>query len=154
MRHALRSTVTAVTATFCALAGLTVGATAEARSGAPAAQAGTRALYAPSDLVLAVGRGDDAASATVERAATLTCAPRPGGTHPDASRACAELASVGGRFGELARPVSDGFCTKEWAPVTLSAAGVWEGRRVTWSATYANGCTLRAALSGSAALGF
>ncbi|MDG4865473.1 SSI family serine proteinase inhibitor, partial [Streptomyces sp. T-3] len=76
MRRLVKTVGTAATLAGCLLAAST--ATAQARTVSPTG------LYAPSDLVLAVGQGDDPATATVERAVTLTCAPRAGGTHPAA----------------------------------------------------------------------
>ncbi|MFM9368581.1 SSI family serine proteinase inhibitor [Streptomyces sp. Da 82-17] len=151
MRSGRGLLVTAATA--CLLAATSAPATAQ-DDGSRTVTVGAQSLYAPSDLVLAYGPGADVASATVSHSVTLSCAPRPAGTHPDASAACAELAAVQGEFGELSRPDSAALCTKEWAPVTVSATGVWEGRRVDWSATYANACAMEAELAQSAALAF
>ncbi|MDQ8707150.1 subtilase-type protease inhibitor [Streptomyces sp. LHD-70] len=144
----------AATAAACLLTATAGTAVAQDRSDRPSVPAGEEGLYAPTDLVLAVGRGADATTIAVERSATLTCSPRPSGTHPDAQAACAELKAVDGRFSDLARPTTNAMCTKQWAPVTVFATGVWEGRRVGWSATFANGCTLHAVLAKSAALAF
>lgn len=118
--------------------------TALAGSGAAgAAPTGTEVLYAPSALVLTITDGTDAATGTVLRAATLTCAPRPGGTHPAPAAACAELRANGPELDALAVPRPDAACTREWAPVTVTADGVWQGRRLSYSYTYANSCGLR-----------
>lgn len=122
------------------LAGTAAMGVAQAR---PAQSAG---LYAPSALVLSVGKGD-AATATVQRAVTLSCAPRPGGTHPSPAAACAELHSVKGEFTQLTAPRPQGNCTRQWDPVVLDATGVWQGRRVSWSATFGNACEMRASLA-------
>ncbi|MGW0732068.1 subtilase-type protease inhibitor [Streptomyces sp. NPDC002851] len=151
-RHVLRATAAATaTVAVCLLTGT---AAAAAPAATPAAPAGAERLYAPSDLVLTVGRGEDAATATVDRAVTLSCAPRPVGTHPHARAACAELAAVEGRFEELTSRATNVMCTKEWDPRVVTASGVWEGRRVSWTATFANGCQMHANLAGSAALAF
>jgi hypothetical protein len=105
----------------------------------PATVPSTASLYAPSALVLTVAHGDSAASAAPERATTLTCAPRPSGTHPDAARACAELTSAGGDFDKVTI-AEDTVCTHEYDPVTVTAQGVWRGERVTYERTFANEC--------------
>ncbi|AWZ07035.1 MULTISPECIES: subtilase-type protease inhibitor [unclassified Streptomyces] len=125
------------------LAALSVLAVSGAAGRADAAPAGTEGLYAPSALVLSVTDGDDAASGTVLRAVTLVCAPRPGGTHPAPAAACAELRANGTELDALAEPRSDAACTREWDPVTVTADGVWQGRRLSYSYTYANHCGLR-----------
>ncbi|MBT2449533.1 subtilase-type protease inhibitor [Streptomyces sp. ISL-43] len=125
------------------LAALTVLAVSGAAGTAGAAPAGTDSLYAPSALVLSVTGGDDAASGTVLRAVTLVCAPRPGGNHPAPAAACAELRANGPELDALAEPRSDAACTREWDPVTVTADGVWQGRRLSYSYTYANPCGLR-----------
>ncbi|MEV5158852.1 subtilase-type protease inhibitor [Streptomyces sp. NPDC053728] len=109
----------------------------------PAQQAG---LYAPSALVLSVSKGG-AAPATVQRAVTLSCAPRPSGTHPSPDAACAELAEVEGEFSLLTTSQPQGRCTRQWDPVVLSATGVWQGRGVSWSTTFGNACEMRASLA-------
>ncbi|NLU73151.1 protease inhibitor protein [Streptomyces sp. HNM0575] len=100
-------------------------------------------LYAPSALVLTVGKGPDAATAAVQRAVVLECAPGPGGSHPAAKRACAEVDAVGGRFEQLVDAGSAGaMCTRIWDPVVVTADGVWKGQRVGWRHTFANPCTM------------
>lgn len=111
-------------------------------------------LSAPSALVFTAGLGEDAASAEIERAATLTCAPRPSGSHPAAAAACAELARHDGRLDRLVNDEPDAVCTMEWQPVTLTANGVWNGRYIQWSATFANQCTMNASLAESTTLTF
>ncbi|MEV2252925.1 subtilase-type protease inhibitor [Streptomyces sp. NPDC050147] len=111
-------------------------------------------LYAPSSLVLAVGQGEEADTATMQRAVTLTCAPKASGSHPAPSAACAELRSVDGEFARLVSASPDAFCTKEWRPVVVTVDGVWQGRRVAWSTTFGNSCEMQASLTGSAAFAF
>ncbi|MCX5195131.1 SSI family serine proteinase inhibitor [Streptomyces sp. NBC_00249] len=110
---------------------------------ADAAPTGTQSLYAPSALVVSVTAGEDAAGGTVLRAVTLVCAPRPGGTHPDPAAACAELRTHGPSLDPLAAPRQDAACTREWNPVTVTADGVWQGRRLNWAYTFGNPCGLR-----------
>nr|WP_202122690.1 subtilase-type protease inhibitor [Streptomyces sp. BA2] len=127
------------------------GTSGTAQAQPKAAPAG---LYAPSSLVLAVGQGEEADTATMQRAVTLTCAPKASGTHPSPSNACAELRATAGEFDRLIGESPGMICTKEWKPVVVSVDGVWEGRRVTWSKTFGNSCEMRGSLSESAALSF
>ncbi|MEU3403292.1 subtilase-type protease inhibitor [Streptomyces sp. NPDC006670] len=110
---------------------------------ADAAPAGTQSLYAPSALVVSVTAGQDAAGGTVLRAVTLVCAPRPGGTHPSPAAACAELKANSGSLDALAAPRPDAACTREWNPVTVTADGVWQGKRMSYTYTFGNPCGLR-----------
>ncbi|MFG2983473.1 subtilase-type protease inhibitor [Streptomyces sp. NPDC048258] len=112
---------------------------------AGAAPSGTASLYAPSALVLGVTAGDDTATGTVLRAVTLVCAPTPGGTHPNPAGACAELRANAARLDVLAAPGPDAACTKEWNPMTVTADGVWQGRRLNYDHTFGNPCGLRSA---------
>ncbi|MFD4630881.1 subtilase-type protease inhibitor [Streptomyces sp. NPDC058284] len=146
MRRTLKAVGAAAAAATCVLAATAGTAQAEAPK--------TMSLYAPSALVFTVGQGEDAGSATVERAVTLTCAPRPGGSHPAAAAACAELNQVNGQFTALVGSSSDAICTKEWQPVTVTAAGVWNGKHVAWSKTFANRCEMKAGLGEGVALTF
>jgi hypothetical protein len=125
---------------------IAAGCVMSAGSGvAHAAPVKADSIYAPSALVLTVGRGTDAATAAVQRAVVLECAPRPRGTHPAAASACGQLTSVGGRFEQLIRTEgSTGtMCTKIWDPVVITAEGVWKGQRVAWQHTFANSCTMK-----------
>ncbi|WP_030565841.1 SSI family serine proteinase inhibitor [Streptomyces aureocirculatus] len=149
MRHLLK-TVSAAAAVAAGV--LTVSAVSTGAAGA--ATPGPTSLYAPSDLVLTVGQGEDAATATVQRAVTLTCAPKASGTHPAPSAACAELNSVEARFDQLVDASPTGVCTKEWNPVVISAAGVWKGKHVAWTTTFGNPCEMRAGLANSSLLNF
>ncbi|MER7821356.1 MULTISPECIES: subtilase-type protease inhibitor [unclassified Streptomyces] len=110
---------------------------------AGAAPTGTESLYAPSALVLSVTAGPDAQVGTVLRAVTLVCSPTPGGTHPNPVAACAELRANGSRLDPLAAPAAGAACTREWNPMTVTAVGVWQGRRLTYTYTFANPCGLR-----------
>ncbi|MEU8757918.1 SSI family serine proteinase inhibitor [Streptomyces sp. NPDC048659] len=108
------------------------------------AEAAPAGLYPPSALVLTVGKGERAATATVDRAVTLVCSPTPGGTHPAPKEACAELVTVGGDLSRLAGGLpGERPCTREWDPIVVTGAGVWRGKRVNWTARYGNACELR-----------
>ncbi|WP_180303860.1 protease inhibitor [Streptomyces sp. JV178] len=115
-----------------------------AGSALAAPQPGTSGLYAPSALVLTTGHGEDAAVATPERAVTLTCAPRPSGTHPAAVKACAELRATDGNFDAL-NGTTGGFCTKQYDPVIVTVQGVWEGKRVAYERVFSNDCVKNSA---------
>ncbi|MFE2376781.1 subtilase-type protease inhibitor [Streptomyces sp. NPDC059398] len=142
MRHSLKTLGVAALAAAACVTG--IAGTADAR---------TTSVYAPSALVLTIGKGDGAAS-TVARAVTLSCAPRPQGTHPASRAACDELSAVGGDLTLLTAAPTEQRCSFLWAPVTVTADGVWQGRRVSWRATYGNACQMNAALSESAVFNF
>ncbi|BBC38882.1 hypothetical protein SGFS_101760 [Streptomyces graminofaciens] len=128
-------------ATFTLTATLTATAVCAPLAGAAlaAAEPSPAGLYAPSALVLTTGRGEAAATVTPERAVTLTCAPRPSGTHPAAALACAELRDSDGDFEALAGS-TEAKCTKQYAPVVVTVEGVWRGKRVAYERTFANEC--------------
>lgn len=95
---------------------------------------GTGALH------LEIEREDGA----IDRAA-LFC---PGGEgHRQGEAACMHLTGAEGLVQEV--EAADGLCTKEYAPVTLKAFGVWEGRLVHYAADYDNFCTGLLATGGS-----
>ncbi|MEU1529064.1 protease inhibitor [Streptomyces fagopyri] len=106
---------------------------------APAPALAPSGLYAPSALVLTTGHGQSADAATPERAVTLNCAPTASGTHPAAVQACAELRGAGGDFDALSVR-DDALCTKQFDPVVVTVAGVWQGKRVAYERTFANEC--------------
>jgi hypothetical protein len=137
------------TARWAAALGLTAAAVCGPLTGAAVAAPGAApsSLYAPSALVLTTGHGNDAATATPERAVTLSCAPGASGTHPAAAQACAELRGVGGDFTAL-RPSQGVWCTKLYDPVVVTVQGVWEGKRVSYERTFGNACE-RDAVGGS-----
>ncbi|QES51641.1 alkaline protease [Streptomyces venezuelae] len=110
---------------------------------AGAAPAGTESLYAPSALVLSLSAGEDPAYGTVLRAVTLSCMPGPSGTHPDPAGACAELRAEEGEFAAITEGGQEIACTREWDPMSVTAAGVWEGQLVTFEHTFANPCAFR-----------
>ncbi|QPP05467.1 protease inhibitor protein [Streptomyces bathyalis] len=137
MRFSVKVLGTAATVAAGCLAGLGGGV-------AHAAPAGADSVYAPSALVLTVGKGSDAATSVVQRAVVLNCAPTAGGSHPSAARACADVNAVGGRFQELLAAGTPGMCTRIWDPVVVTADGVWKGQRVSWQHTFGNSCTQKA----------
>ncbi|WP_309059107.1 subtilase-type protease inhibitor [Streptomyces sp.] len=133
------------TARWAITLGLTAAAVCAPLTGAALAAPGSApsALYAPSALVLTMGHGESAMTAAPERAATLTCAPGPSGTHPAAASACAELNGVDGDLDALT--MREGvFCTKEYDPVVVTVAGVWRGERVSYERVFSNECVMNA----------
>ncbi|GGW46063.1 subtilase-type protease inhibitor [Streptomyces lucensis JCM 4490] len=137
------------TARWAAALGLTAAAVCGPLTGAAVAapDAAPSSLYAPSALVLTTGHGNEAATATAERAVTLSCAPTASGTHPAAAQACAELRGVGGDFDAL-KAQSDVMCTKIYDPVVVTVQGVWQGKRVSYERTFANSCLKEAVTGG------
>ncbi|MET8246496.1 protease inhibitor [Streptomyces sp. NPDC005202] len=132
------------TARWAATLGLTATAVCGPLTGAAVATpAAPASLYAPSALVLTVGHGESAATATPERAVTLNCAPTSSGTHPAAPTACAELRGAGGDLDALTAR-GDVLCTREYNPVVVTADGVWQGKRVSYERTFANECVKNA----------
>ncbi|MFM9553676.1 MULTISPECIES: protease inhibitor [Streptomyces] len=111
-----------------------------------APQPAVQGLYAPSALVLTVGHGENSATVTPERAVTLSCAPKPGGTHPAPVDACAELRYSGGDF-EVLSGSAGAMCTKQYDPVVVTVHGVWQGKRVAYERTFANECLKDSAAS-------
>ncbi|NJP34043.1 SSI family serine proteinase inhibitor [Micromonospora thermarum] len=73
------------------------------------------------------------------RAAALRCEPV-GGTHPYAASACQDLAAADGDLASLSG--NPGFCTLEYAPVTVRAVGFWQDRPVSYTETFGNRCEL------------
>ncbi|MEU1825496.1 subtilase-type protease inhibitor [Streptomyces abikoensis] len=127
-----------------ALGSLAGAGTTATASPSPIPAAQTQSLYAPSALVLTIGQGDSAATAGVQRAVTLTCTPKAAGTHPNTSGACAQLRLSNGDFDKLVKIKDGTMCTREWNPSTVTAEGVWEGRRVSFEHTFANPCEMKA----------
>ncbi|MET7392155.1 SSI family serine proteinase inhibitor [Dactylosporangium sp. NPDC005572] len=94
----------------------------------------------PTLLTLTVAR--DESTKPAQHRAFLTCSPA-GGTHKQARDACAELAKVHGDFGRL--QVAGGACTMQYDPVTVTAQGRWQGRKVAYRHTFGNSCTMSTA---------
>lgn len=151
MRYIRNTIAAAATATALVLTTPAVAGIAQAQ---PAQPTQAKSLYAPSALVLTIGKGAEVTTATVVRAATLTCAPRPDGTHPSAAAACTELMSVEGNFAALTASPSHKPCTRQWDPVVVTAQGVWQGKHVSWSATYGNACEMEGSLAQGAVFAF
>jgi hypothetical protein len=151
MRYIRNTIAAAATATALVLTGTAATGIAQAQPAQPAAPstqpAQPASLYAPSALVLTLGKGEQATTATVERAVTLNCAPRPTGTHPSPASACAELRTVHGEFTALTDSPSQRQCTHQWDPVVVTAQGVWQGKHLTWSAAFGNACKMEATLA-------
>lgn len=121
---------------------LALGGLATAATAAPAPTAPAASGYAPSELVLTIGYGDNAANASIQRAVSLGCSSTGVGSHPDAAGACDQLRAVGGKFDKVTKAPSNRPCTMEWNPIVVTAQGVWEGRRVNYEHTFANPCEL------------
>ena len=75
----------------------------------------------------------------------LRCEPS-GGSHPAADEACGKLGAVGGDFGSL--PTVSRQCILMYAPVDVTAKGVWAGEPVEFAASYANRCVAAAQTNG------
>ncbi|GHE71291.1 subtilase-type protease inhibitor [Streptomyces longispororuber] len=123
-------------------AALALGGLSTTAAAGPAPEPAGARGYAPSELVLTIGYGEKAETASVQRAVTLGCSSGGVGSHPDAEAACAQLRAVGGAFDKVTKKPSDRPCTKEWNPIVVTAEGVWEGRRVAYEHTFANPCAL------------
>ncbi|MEV0319753.1 subtilase-type protease inhibitor [Streptomyces sp. NPDC050658] len=96
----------------------------------------------PRGLFLTVS-GDEG---TWIRGVLLKCEPEPSGHHPQAAEACADIEEAHGDFDRL--PAESGICTKQYAPVTVSASGMYQGRPVGWQKTYDNACVMTHATGG------
>lgn len=74
------------------------------------------------------------------RGVLLDCVTQRPAHHPHAAEACAAIDEAGGDFDALsAKP---GICTKQYAPVSVSATGVHRGKPVSWHKTYGNACEM------------
>src|SRR5437899_672322 len=114
MRHAMTGIGLGAALTLSCLAGATGAAHADS--------AESSRLYAPSSLVLIIGKGTDATSSAVQRAVLLRCAPTPGGDHPSPAQACADLNAAQGDFNALAAATDPTkFCPMLWDPVVITA---------------------------------
>jgi hypothetical protein len=123
------SFVAATAAATVALVGL---------AAAPAAAARPIRAAAKTQLVLTYAAGEKASP--VQRRAVLTCAPA-GGTHQQAKAACTALNAAHGDPAALVP--SDGMCTMQYDPVTVTATGRWHGKIVRYKHTFGNACVLR-----------
>ncbi|WP_458246227.1 SSI family serine proteinase inhibitor [Streptomyces sp. MAI_2237] len=107
-------------------------------AGAAPAQAAAPYPFAGDYLYLTVTKGDTRSSDT--RGTLLMCDPPQG--HTLAAQACAELAAAGGDIAAL--PPKDVFCPMVYAPVSVHARGMWDGRQVEYARTFPNGCAMSA----------
>ncbi|MFF3450118.1 subtilase-type protease inhibitor [Streptomyces sp. NPDC002667] len=106
---------------------------------APAAHASPRHGLHGNWLSLAVTRGDARSSDT--RGVLLLCDPPQG--HAHAARACRQLAAAGGDIDRIPRRTGV-MCPMLYAPVTASAHGRWNGRRVDFTRAFSNSCVMKA----------
>ncbi|GAA3838746.1 hypothetical protein GCM10022226_71230 [Sphaerisporangium flaviroseum] len=91
-------------------------------------------------LLLTVARGES--PTPTDRVAFLEC-PATGGTHPKAAEACKQLERVSANLNDL-NVSPDTRCTKEYDPVTVYGAGLWDTSRLSYERTFGNRCELRA----------
>ncbi|MCO1580795.1 SSI family serine proteinase inhibitor [Crossiella sp. SN42] len=94
-----------------------------------------------SRLTLTIAEGEDPAPIAHRR--TLTCQP-PGGDHPRAAAACADLTRANGDLARLPGDPAHPGCPRDYRPVTVTARGHWQGRPVRFQRTYPNQCVLTA----------
>lgn len=128
MRSRPPSRLRPAAATAAALVSLAVAA--------PAHAADETAPERPSGVFLTVTGQDN----TWVRGVLLDCATQRPGHHPHAAEACAAIDEAHADFDAL--PAQSGICTKQYAPVTVSATGVHRGRTVSWHKTYGNTCEM------------
>lgn len=76
------------------------------------------------------------------RTVTLQCDPA-GGTHPNAAKACAEIAKSNGDLQQLPANADAHACFMIYSPVTASAEGAWHGQNVRYSTQFPNTCVMR-----------
>ncbi|WP_030768332.1 subtilase-type protease inhibitor [Streptomyces sp. NRRL F-2664] len=111
--------------------------------------------HGPSALVFTVTRGSGEPADTVLRATTLTCAYTAEGTHPDPRAACDALNATDGELNRLlAAPSPSTVCPMYFDPVTVTADGVLNGKRVAWKHTFSNACVMAATLNGNPVYAF
>ncbi|NUW35060.1 hypothetical protein HTZ77_27050 [Nonomuraea sp. SMC257] len=78
-------------------------------------------------------------------AATLLCGPD-GGAHANPTPACDQLRRANGAVERI--PEDPGMCTREYAPVRVTATGVWNRQFHEFARTYPNLCTAVRATGG------
>lgn len=105
----------------------------------PFAVTGVASASSDTALTLTVAASDGSGESV-----GLLCDP-PGGTHPNASSACADLLAAQGDFEALPDQQEPAFCTMEYQPVTAVAVGTWRGEPVRWAHEYGNACSLHTA---------
>lgn len=77
-----------------------------------------------------------------EHTVTLQCDP-PGGTHPRAAQACADVSRAGGDLAQMPKSANPRACFMIYAPVTATAQGSWHGQPVRFTKKYPNTCVMR-----------
>jgi hypothetical protein len=77
-----------------------------------------------------------------EHTVTLQCDP-PGGTHPRAAQACADVSRAGGDLAQMPKSTNPRACFMIYAPVTATAQGSWHGQPVHFTKKYPNTCVMR-----------
>ncbi|MCK2241111.1 MULTISPECIES: SSI family serine proteinase inhibitor [unclassified Crossiella] len=105
---------------------------------APTATATTATPRAASWLVLTSNPGE--APTRDARSRTLTCEPA-AGAHPQPAWSCHELKKAGGDFHQVNVGPQEP-CYLIYAPITVTARGMWNGRPVTYQETFPNDCVL------------
>lgn len=110
---------------------------APGRAQAPGGENGRDHRNAPTRLILKTTMGSAA-----PRTVTLLCDP-PGGAHPKAAQACADLARSRGDFSLPSSGRKPRACFMIYSPVTVSAEGRWRGEDVRFTAHYPNTCVMR-----------
>ncbi|NUW45146.1 SSI family serine proteinase inhibitor [Nonomuraea rhodomycinica] len=114
---------------------------------APAAATASTGSAAPDPVgvyvlrVTPVTSGDPAPVA----AGTLLCGPD-GGAHANPTPACDQLRRANGMVERI--PEDPGMCTREYAPVRVTATGVWNRQYREFARTYPNLCTAVRATGG------
>lgn len=127
--------MTYITRATAAAGALLAAAGLLAAGPAPAAAGGTL----PGNwLYLTVTKGDGRPSDP--RGGLLLCDPPLG--HARAAEACAELDAAGGDIERI--PAKNVFCPMIFAPVTVHARGLWDGRSVDFRQTYTSRCVMEA----------
>ena len=92
-------------------------------------------------VILTTSDGEKADPPT--RSAFLNCAPV-GGSHPSATEACALLNKSGLDLSALQANAAEP-CTMIYAPVTVTASGIWDGKYFQFRRTFGNDCEKRSA---------
>ncbi|GIH52265.1 Subtilisin inhibitor-like [Microbispora rosea] len=92
-------------------------------------------------VILTVANGEKAEPPA--RSAFLNCSPV-GGSHPSAEKACAWLNRAGVDPSALRVNAAEP-CTMIYAPVTVTASGIWDGKYFQFGRTFGNDCELKSA---------
>ncbi|WP_371634719.1 subtilase-type protease inhibitor [Streptomyces zaomyceticus] len=106
---------------------------------APAAVAATSASSPAGDAHILLAAARTQGESEKVDIVWLDCPGQTGAGHPYKEDACKALDAADGDFDTL-RGEPQGICTTEYAPVTLTARGAYEGRTVDWTKTYPNNC--------------